>query len=132
MGLELPLPSDGAKLATVPGFVAGLADAHAQFGRLEWDQLIAPAVDLAVVGVEVSQSLAEGIAGRVDRLRRGGGDSWPWLGDRPPAPGAVVHQPGLADALLLIAQHGADGFSTGPVAAAIGRAAARGAGRCCH
>lgn len=105
--------------------MAGLADAHAQFGRLEWDQLIAPAVDLAVTGIEVSQSLAEGIAGHVDRLRRGGGDSWPWLGNRPPAPGAVVHQPGLADALLLIAQHGADGFSTGPVAAAIGRAAAR-------
>ena len=86
--LELPLPGDGAKLATVPGFVAGLADAHARFGRLEWDQLIAPAVDLAVTGTEVSQSLAEGIAGHADRLRRGGGEDWPWLGGRPAGSGS--------------------------------------------
>ncbi len=124
-GLQLPLPGDGAKLATVPGFVAGLADAHARFGTLGWDQLIAPAVDLAVTGTEVSQSLADGVADHADRLRRGGGENWPWLGDRPPATGAVVRQPGLADALLLIAQHGTEGFATGPVAAAITRAAAR-------
>ena len=123
--LELPLPGDGARLATVPGFVAGLADAQARFGGLEWDELIAPAVDLAVTGTEVTKSLADGIAGHADRLRRGGGENWPWLGDRPPALGTVVHQPGLADALLLIARHGAEGFSTGPVAAAIARAAAR-------
>ena len=38
----------------VPGTVAGLWEVHKKFGSLPWDQLLAPAIDLAENGFEVS------------------------------------------------------------------------------
>ena len=44
----------GAAAVAVPGLVAGLAEAHARFGRLQWTQLFEPALDLARAGVELT------------------------------------------------------------------------------
>uniref|UniRef100_A0A8D9AMY4 Gamma-glutamyltranspeptidase 2 n=1 Tax=Cacopsylla melanoneura TaxID=428564 RepID=A0A8D9AMY4_9HEMI len=43
----------------VPGFVAGLWMAHSQFGKLPWTQVIAPSIELAKDGFEVSRSLMD-------------------------------------------------------------------------
>ena len=45
-------------LVAVPGLLAGLAEAHARFGRLEWGELMAPAIELARTGVDVSPAQA--------------------------------------------------------------------------
>jgi gamma-glutamyltranspeptidase/glutathione hydrolase len=44
----------GAGSVAVPGLVAGLAEAHARHGRLSWSALFEPALELAHVGVEMS------------------------------------------------------------------------------
>ncbi len=38
----------------VPGLLAGLSEAHARFGRVPWRELVAPAIELARTGVDVS------------------------------------------------------------------------------
>ncbi len=46
----------GAASAAVPGTVAGLEAAHRSFGSLPWADLLAPAVELAREGVELTRS----------------------------------------------------------------------------
>ena len=38
----------------VPGLLAGLSEAHARFGQVPWRELVAPAIELARAGVDVS------------------------------------------------------------------------------
>jgi len=42
----------------VPGLLAGLSDAHDRFGQLSWQELVAPAIELARAGVAVSEAQA--------------------------------------------------------------------------
>ncbi|MGI9113339.1 MAG: gamma-glutamyltransferase [Gaiellaceae bacterium] len=42
----------------VPGLLAGLSDAHGRFGQLSWQELVAPAIELARAGVVVSEAQA--------------------------------------------------------------------------
>ena len=47
--------------AGVPGFVRGMAELHAEFGELEWDVLLEPAIEIAEQGGPVSAYLAHTI-----------------------------------------------------------------------
>lgn len=42
----------------IPGFTAGMAALHEDYGSLEWERLLAPAVELAEEGFELSEFLA--------------------------------------------------------------------------
>jgi gamma-glutamyltranspeptidase / glutathione hydrolase len=42
----------------VPGLLAGLAEVHSRFGQLGWAELVAPAIELARRGVDVSPAQA--------------------------------------------------------------------------
>jgi gamma-glutamyltranspeptidase/glutathione hydrolase len=107
----------GPLASGVPGSVAGLAYAHAKYGRLPLRDVIAPAIRLAREGFTVSAALERSLAEAHDRLshfpeslrvltRRG----------EPYVEGERLVQPDLARTLRLIAEHGADGFYRGPVA----------------
>src|SRR3954452_14330426 len=48
----------GPAAAAVPGAAAGLEHAHRRFGSLPWRELVAPAIDLARDGVEVTPTQA--------------------------------------------------------------------------
>jgi gamma-glutamyltranspeptidase/glutathione hydrolase len=48
----------GHLAAGVPGTVAGLAQAHAKYGKLAWSQLVQPAIDIAAKGWELTQKEA--------------------------------------------------------------------------
>ncbi len=41
------LSTDGHLAAGVPGTVAGLAEAHKRYGKLDWEELLQPAIELA-------------------------------------------------------------------------------------
>ena len=63
--VEVPFGADavqlfrvGAAACAVPGTVAGLADAHRLYGTLPWRDLVAPAVELARSGVELTDAQA--------------------------------------------------------------------------
>ena len=72
----------------VPGTVAGFALAHENYGTAEWAGLVEPAVALARDGFEVSERLANSLAGRLEAFRDYPRDLRPVL----PRRGAV--QPG--------------------------------------
>ena len=48
----------GHASCAVPGTVAGLAEAHRAYGTLPWDELLAPAVELARAGVVMTKAQA--------------------------------------------------------------------------
>jgi gamma-glutamyltranspeptidase / glutathione hydrolase len=112
---------DGAspKAVGVPGTVAGLALAHARFGKLPWKDVVAPAVKLAEEGFAIDEALASSLNGVVasskdyPELRRvlgkDGGDGRWKAGDR-------LVQKDLAKTLRRIAENGADGFYKGETA----------------
>ncbi len=54
--------------AGTPGTVAGLHLAHAEFGRLPWRRVLAPAIEQARNGIVVSHDLAHSLARRRDRM----------------------------------------------------------------
>ena len=55
------------KLVGVPGTVAGLALAHARFGKLPWRELVMPAVRLASEGITVDCPLADSLNGALEK-----------------------------------------------------------------
>jgi len=121
-GVYLPVRSRRGALAVgVPGEVAGLAAAHARFGRLPWRDLVEPAIRLARDGFPVSQHLAGRIADQAEALAKDpelrsiylDSTGAPWTA------GAVLQSPHLAETLEHVAAGGPRAFYEGDVADAI-------------
>jgi gamma-glutamyltranspeptidase/glutathione hydrolase len=109
----------GARASGVPGSVAGMLTAHAEFGRLPLARVMAPAIRLAEKGFTVDSALAHSIAGEQGRIARFGGGKLFLPGGKPLAPGQKLVQPALARTLKAISARGARGFYAGEVAQAI-------------
>jgi gamma-glutamyltranspeptidase/glutathione hydrolase len=106
----------------VPGTVKGLAMAHAKFGKLKWQAVVAPAADLAASGFVLSDALARSVNGEVARAMqpypqsvraygKPGGGTW--------AGGDTMRLPDLARTLRSIADEGPSVFYTGWIADSI-------------
>jgi gamma-glutamyltranspeptidase/glutathione hydrolase len=101
----------------VPGTVAGLWELHRRYGSLPWEELIAPAIDLALNGFTVSARLSEGLAGRAAELTQFETTKQIFYpGGQAPRTGTIFRQPTLAATLQQIASGGRDAFYRGPVA----------------
>ena len=102
-----------------PGTPALMEAAHRRWGRSNWRDLLSPAIALADQGFTVSARLAGAVAGD-ERLR-----SFPeteayfFPGGEPVAPGDKLVNAAYADTLRRIADDGAAGFYSGPVAEGI-------------
>lgn len=101
----------------VPGTVAGLFKAHQQYGKLEWSELVHPAVTLAENGFKFNWSLY--FAGEYFQQQQ----DFPFtqqyfLNDERALtePGETWKQPELAKTLTAIRDKGKDGFYQGWVA----------------
>jgi gamma-glutamyltranspeptidase / glutathione hydrolase len=118
------------KAVGVPGMVRGMWLAHERFGKLPWKDLLAPAIRLAAEGFVLSDMQADslnwvvGSSPEFPELQRvfgkNGRADWR-AGDR-------LVQPDLAHTLQIIAEHGPDGFYSGPVAGMIVAEMQRGKG----
>lgn len=105
----------------VPGTVAALAMAHAQYGTRPWAELIAPAIALAEGGFALLPQAASRIADAADQLREFEAsaryflkaDGTTYAGDE------RLVQPDLAATLRSIAEGGADAFYRGWIADSI-------------
>ncbi|TYC70061.1 gamma-glutamyltransferase [Stappia sp. BW2] len=104
----------------VPGTVAGFAAAFEKHGsgKLTWAELVAPAIDLAENGIEVTPDLAASLTASAKRLLKDPATAATFYktGGLPFVPGDTLKQPDLANTLKRIADSGAAGFYTGEVA----------------
>ena len=112
------LPRRGPSSITVPGAVRSWGDAHARFGRLSRDEVLAPAIELAQAGFPAS----DGFIGAVEWTARIvaeelGADSGFAAVYRPHGrawrPGERVRLPALGETLATLARDGFDSFYDG-------------------
>jgi gamma-glutamyltranspeptidase/glutathione hydrolase len=106
------------KAAGVPGTVAGFYYAHKEFGKLPWQRLVQPAVDLARDGIIVNRDLSTQLKNRQRRLCNDDTSCAYFYkpGKVPYEMGERFVQADLADTLQLIADEGADAFYRGAIA----------------
>lgn len=105
----------------VPGVVAMLAQAHAAHGKLPWNSLFKPAIDLADAGVPAWPRMV-GVLTEWQRMLGKSADLQRYYyreGGRPPALGERIPMPEQAISLRLLAAAGPDAFYRGPIAKAI-------------
>ncbi len=101
----------------VPGTVAGLAELHERYGSLRWNQLVAPAIDLAENGFTVTESLNRGLARRASLMTQFETTQQVFYPNgEPPRVGSNFRQPLLAQTLSLIAADGRNAFYRGQIA----------------
>lgn len=118
-GNVIPDASTLGRLASgVPGSVAGMAEAHAKHGKLSWQQILQPAIDLAEKGVVQTEREARGLnAVKKDLIALNPGTKYflnpsgkDW------AAGDKLIQKDLGKVLRHIQKKGRDGFYKGKVA----------------
>jgi len=118
----------GASLASglavgTPGTVRGLQEVHRRFGKVAWESLLAPAIEIATKGFVVPPKLVADLAAEKELLIRTEATRKLFFPDgRPLVAGQTFRQPHLAATLAAIARGGADAFHLGPVAERIAAA----------
>ena len=111
------IPYDiGMATVAVPGVPHGCGAIHQRWGRLGWRALLAPARALALEGVAMPPRHAVTLRMVIDSLRRDRGRHIYTPGGRPLETGDLLRQPGLANALDLLAAEGTGTFAKGTVA----------------
>jgi gamma-glutamyltranspeptidase/glutathione hydrolase len=106
----------GGKSVGVPGVVALLAATHRKHGRLPWQRLVAPAIELAEKGFPVTQRLCAVIAREPAMPQARAYHYFRDTEGRPLAPGTLKKNPEYAAALREIAARGAPAFYHGRIA----------------
>ena len=107
---ELPESGTG-----IPGFTAGMGKLHEDYGSMEWEELLAPARELAAEGFDISEFLALRMA------QPGGPEAITDLehyapGGQPLEEGDELVQQQLAQTLQTLQSSGAEDFYTGELA----------------
>jgi gamma-glutamyltranspeptidase/glutathione hydrolase len=107
----------GHMASGVPGSVAGLAELHARYGTLPWEDLIAPAIDLAQNGFTVTERFNRSLSRQTERLKQFETTNQIFFpGGEAPRVGTNFSQQMLAQTLRLIAGEGKDAFYRGRIA----------------
>jgi len=114
-------PTDASRVgylaAGVPGTVAGLAELHERYGTQDWQDLIAPAIDLAANGFTVDGGLSEALTVKQTTLTQFETTAQIFYpGGEPLRTGTSFQQPLLASTLRSIAAEGKNAFYRGRIA----------------
>ncbi len=114
-------PTDASRVGYlavgVPGTVAGLAELHERYGSLEWEDLLAPAIDLAQNGFTVNARLNRALSAKATTLTQFKTTQQIFYpGGEALRAGATFQQPMLAETLRLIAAEGKYAFYRGRIA----------------
>jgi gamma-glutamyltranspeptidase/glutathione hydrolase len=120
------IPPRSAMAVTLPGAVRGWELLHRRHGSLPWQELFAPAADVAELGHPVTRKVSGSLKAAesfVDDAFRAA-----WLPSGVPRPGELLRNPDLAATLRTIATEGADWFYLGPFAKAFERVLEAGGG----
>ena len=118
---------DGHLSSGVPGTVSGLF-ASAKYGKLPFEKLIQPAIELAEKGFVIRQREARNLNGLQDELRKYNTIMPVFVKDMPWKDGDTLVQTDLANTLKRIRDKGAAGFYEGETARLIVEEMKRGSG----
>jgi gamma-glutamyltranspeptidase/glutathione hydrolase len=102
----------GHRAVGVPGTVAGMVMAHQKFGKLEWKELVTPAIRLAEDGFAVTYALARSFQSQEKKFQPYAASKRIFRAEE----GAKFRQMELAETLKRIAEHGRAGFYEGKTA----------------
>ncbi len=110
--------SVGYKASAVPGTVAGMAMAHAQFGKLSWSEVLEPARRLAQEGFPASQRMELILALQAPVMKQFPDSAKVFLhgSDQPLKQGELFRQPDLAATIRRLQKHGWREFYEGETA----------------
>lgn len=108
------VPTYGVESVTVPGAIDGFWRLHQAMGRLDWAQVLGPAIHYADAGVPVAPRVARDWAEAAHLSGAGLRHFRPW--GRAPRLGEAFRAPGQAEVLRRVAALGRDGFYSGEVA----------------
>jgi gamma-glutamyltranspeptidase/glutathione hydrolase len=109
---------DGILSVGVPGTVAGLELAHKKYGKLPWEKLLAPAIELAENGFKISENLS----GNFKHYRNGflkypsSAKEFLKKDSSLYSSGEIWRQPDLAQTLKRIQKYGKEDFYNGKTA----------------
>ena len=110
------LVNTGYKASAVPGTVAGLLEAHKQFGKLALEEILKPVIKQAKEGIKVTYDLHKAIES-TPRLRFDKESSNIYFQNKKPLKeNSTFIVPHLANTISLIAKNGRDGFYKGETA----------------
>ncbi|MFA5669012.1 MAG: gamma-glutamyltransferase [Balneolaceae bacterium] len=111
----------GILASGVPGVVDGMVTAHKRYGRLSWEAVLQPAIELASEGYYLSYMQARELNGAAKKLSLFEGSRKYFMKENgePFKEGELFVQKDLANTLEQIMRFGRDGFYSGPVADAI-------------
>jgi len=119
-GISQELPPYHPYTITVPGACAGWCDMVGEFGRLEMQQVLAPAIRLADDGFPVAPLTAYFWSRGAERqLKSAPGGSELTIDGRAPRAGEIFRNPGLARTFRAVAEGGKTAFYQGSIAEAI-------------
>ena len=103
----------------VPGAVDGMVEIHKKFGKLSWEKVLQPAIDLAQNGVILTEREAFGLNNNKLTFKKINGENTPYFmnpANRDWIKGDVLVQKDLAKTLRIIQEKGRNGFYEGEIA----------------
>ncbi len=119
------LARHGGLAVATPGEAAGLWSLHGRFGRLEWEEVVEPALQMADQGIPVGATLATHLQSMADTF-----EEWPQIASvfqnddgELLAEGDLMVRDDLVRALTLLRDEGVRPFYVGEIADAIAEAA---------
>ena len=106
----------GYHAPAIPGTVAGLLDAHSNFGLLPLEEILEPVINMAKEGILVSYDLSKAIES-TPQLKNDPESKKIYFVDNKPLPeNHLMKRPDLANTISLISKNGKNGFYKGEVA----------------
>ena len=109
---------EGYKALAVPGTVAGLLDAHANFGKLPLDEILEPVIKQAREGIRVTYDLSKAIESTNQLVNDSESKRIYFKNNAPLKEGSLMKRPDLADTIQKISEEGKSGFYSGDIAKA--------------
>ena len=110
------LVKKGYKAPAVPGSVAGLLDAHSEFGRLPLEKILEPVIKQAEEGILVTYDLHKAIESSNQLKEDAESKKIYFINDTPLPVGSLMKRPDLASTFKEISKNGKSGFYEGIIA----------------
>jgi gamma-glutamyltranspeptidase/glutathione hydrolase len=110
------LVKKGYKAPAVPGSVAGLLDAHSEFGKLPLEKILEPVIKQAEEGILVTYDLHKAIESSNQLKEDPESKTIYFINDQPLPVGSLMKRPDLASTFKEISKNGKSGFYEGIIA----------------